>query len=372
MQLSEIGADAIAEMSGRRRIHFLPSRSSAMIKTAFLLTLIVTTLASMPAQAQQRVFVSGLGVDTNPCTVPQPCRTFQHAHDISPANSEINALDPAGYSPLTITKGISIQAHGWGSITQPASCSTGAAITVSVTTGDPVTLNGLLLDGAGTGCFGIYITSGASVQILNSVVRHFQYGIYHIVANANGSNLLIQDTIASDNSQTGINIKTFTIGFKATLSRITANSNALGVDTAGNDTTIANSVISNNGGTGLNSGNFAVTWLAKTVISGNFTGVTVAGAGTVKSYGDNYINDNTLPVSGPSRLSRRSDVIGRDSPRSDHGRDSAFRSTSGSRAMLTAIRRASSFVSIFACRASVGLSREYRWASACPLASRTT
>ena len=27
-------------------------------------------------------------------------------------------LDPAGYGPLTITKGISIQAHGWGSITQ--------------------------------------------------------------------------------------------------------------------------------------------------------------------------------------------------------------------------------------------------------------
>jgi hypothetical protein len=39
---------------------------------------------------------------------------------------------------------------------------------------------------------------------------------------------------------------------------------------------------------------------------------------------------------------------------------SAFPSSSGSRAMLTAIRRASSFVSIFARRASVGLSREYR------------
>jgi hypothetical protein len=269
-----------------------------MTKTAFLLTLIVTALASVPAHAQ-RVFVSGTGLDTNPCTVTQPCRTFQQAYNTAAANGEIDVLDPAGYGPLTITHGISIQAHGFGGITQNAGCSTGAAITISVTTSDPVTLNGLLIDGAGTGCFGIYITSGPSVQILNSVVRHFQYGIYHIVANANGSNLLIEDTIASDNSQAGINIKTFTIGFKATLSRITANNNGLGVDTAGNDTTIANSVISNNGGTGLNSGNFAVTWLAKSVISGNFTGVAVAGAGTVKSYGDNYINDNTLPVSGP-------------------------------------------------------------------------
>jgi hypothetical protein len=35
--------------------------------------------------------------------------------------------------------------------------------------------------------------------------------------------------------------------------------------------------------------------------------------------------------------------------------------------MLTATRRASSFFSTFACRASVGLSREYRQASSWPL-----
>jgi hypothetical protein len=48
-----------------------------MTKTAFLLTLIATALASIPAQAQQvRAFVSGGGLDTNPCTLAQPCRTF--------------------------------------------------------------------------------------------------------------------------------------------------------------------------------------------------------------------------------------------------------------------------------------------------------
>jgi hypothetical protein len=44
-----------------------------MTKTAFLLTLIVTALAS-PAQAQ-RVFVSVNGLDTNPCTAISPCRS---------------------------------------------------------------------------------------------------------------------------------------------------------------------------------------------------------------------------------------------------------------------------------------------------------
>jgi hypothetical protein len=126
-----------------------------MIKTAVLLALIVTALASMPAHAQLRVFVSGQGLDTNPCTVTQPCRTFQQAHNIVAANGEIELLDPAGYGPLTITKGISIQAHGFSGITQTGNCLTCAAITISVTTSDPVTLNGLLIDGAGTGKFGI-------------------------------------------------------------------------------------------------------------------------------------------------------------------------------------------------------------------------
>jgi hypothetical protein len=265
-----------------------------MTKTAFFLALIVTVLASIPAHAQ-RVFVSGTGLDTNPCTVTQPCRTFQQAYNTVPANGEIDVLDPAGYGPLTITKGISIQAHGFGGITQAASCSGCAAITISVTTLDPVTINGLLIDGAGTGLYGIFITSGRSVQILNSVVRHFQVAIYDHTTN-NGSNLLIQDTIASDNQATGIGLIPIGGGANATLSRITANDNQFGVVTNGNDTTIANSVLSNNSNTGLYSQG-GVTWLAKTVISGNATGVALVG-GTVKSYGDNYINDNTTPVSG--------------------------------------------------------------------------
>jgi hypothetical protein len=266
-----------------------------MTKTAFLLTLIVTALASMLAHAQGRVFVSSHGLDTNPCNVTQPCRTFQQAYNIAAANGEIDVLDPAGYGPLTITHGISIQAHGFGGITQTASCPTCAAITISVTTSDPVTLNGLLLDGAGTGLYGINITSGPSVQILNSVVRHFQGGIFFNTSTP-GSNVLVEDTIASDNAITGIGV--FPGGpignVRATLNRITANNNQFGVANSGLDVTIANSVMSNNSVSGLESNFGSITWLAKSVISGNQTGVTVGG--TVISYGDNYINDNTTPV----------------------------------------------------------------------------
>jgi hypothetical protein len=269
-----------------------------MTKTAFLFTLMITALASVPAQAQVRVFVASFGVDTNPCTATQPCRSFQHAHDTAPANSEIEVVDPAGYGPLTITHGISIQGHGFAGITQ--ACNTCAAITVNITTGDPVSLNGLLIDGGGTGQYGIDITSarslGGSVQILNSVVRHFSVGIRYSTGGP-GTYYLFEDTIASDNLQTGFaGVALGLSSYYATLNRITANNNGTGVSSPFGNTTISNSVLSNNSVGVQNNG--GVTWLAKNVISGNGTGVNVGGVGGVLSYGDNYINNNTTPVSG--------------------------------------------------------------------------
>jgi hypothetical protein len=262
-----------------------------MAKTAAFLLTLIAALANTPATAQVvRAFVSAHGSDANPCSATQPCRTFQHAHDTVPANGMIWVLDPAGYQPVTITKGITIQANGMGEITQTAS--PGAAITISVATSDPVTLNGLVIDGLGTGQIGINITSGASVQILNSVVRHFSdVGIIDF-SSTSGSNLLIEDTIVSDN-QTGISVFPQNIGGKATLNRITANNNFTGVGTANSDVTIANSVLSNNS-EGLHN-NTSKVYLAKNVISGNATGVFV-GQGTTNSYQDNYIQDNGMPL----------------------------------------------------------------------------
>jgi Periplasmic copper-binding protein (NosD) len=265
-----------------------------MTKTAVLLALIVSALAGVPAHAQSRVSVSVHGLDTNPCTESQPCRTFQQAYDTAPANGEINVLDPADYGPLTITHGISIQAHGFGGITRTVSCDGCAAITIAVTTSDPVSLNGLLIDGGGSGKYGIYITSGPSVQILNSVVRQFLCGICDRTISPKSS-LLIEDTIASDNRADGILIAPNRGSVDAAFNRITANNNYNGVHIDNRNTTIANSVMSNNAEAGLQCP--GVVWLAKTVISGNRVGVYSSG-GTVNSFGDNYITDNKISVLG--------------------------------------------------------------------------
>jgi hypothetical protein len=66
--------------------------------SAIAASLLVLSLIASPAEAQPtRVFVPAQGLDSNPCTFAQPCRTFQHAHDVVAAYGEIDALDPAGY-----------------------------------------------------------------------------------------------------------------------------------------------------------------------------------------------------------------------------------------------------------------------------------
>src|SRR5262245_42597690 len=75
----------------------------------FALTIWLSCLNVIPATAQPaRVFVAAQGLDTNPCTFAQPCRSFQKAHDTVAAGGEINALDPADYGILTINKSISV------------------------------------------------------------------------------------------------------------------------------------------------------------------------------------------------------------------------------------------------------------------------
>jgi hypothetical protein len=58
-----------------------------------------------------------------------------------------------------------------------------------------------------------------------------------------------------------------------------------------------NSVLSHNSVSGLQNDS-GIMWIAKTLISGNVVGIALGG--TVNIYGDNYMRDNTTPVSGGS------------------------------------------------------------------------
>src|SRR3984885_5333320 len=102
---------------------------------------VAAVVASAPAQAQNgsltRSFVSSAGVDSNPCTITQPCATFAQAYTKIGANGIVAALDPGKYGPLTITGPVTINGNGWSAITGP---NEGTAISISAKAEDKVIL----------------------------------------------------------------------------------------------------------------------------------------------------------------------------------------------------------------------------------------
>jgi len=297
-----------------------------MTRTAvFFATLAIaagTMLAALPAYAQPaRVFVSGTGSDSNPCTYTAPCRSFAQAFSVVAANGEIDALDPAGYGPLTITGPVSIQGHGFASITQAAGGCSGpnitscTAITINAGASDTVLLNGLLIDGQGTGSAGIVVNGAGSVQIVDCVIRYLNGVAIYAAYQLSNALVSISNTVASDNA-VGIAVLHYnSVSPLVILDAITATGNSsYGVFAANTQVMLTNSNVSNNyigvsfEGAGqvmannsvLSNNNFAglsalgAAWLGKTAIFNNGYGV----SGFAYSFGDNTINGNGIDVYG--------------------------------------------------------------------------
>src|SRR5262245_19048586 len=156
-----------------RSLNVQPQSTEASMRRTALCTIAIAFFCAFqaaPAQAQPaRVFVAAQGLDSNPCTFSQPCRSFQHAHDVVAAGGEIDVLDPAGYGAVTITKAISIQGHGFAGLAVPS----GDGITVSPGPIGRINLRGLLLDGIASGGSGITYGGGGSLYIQDCLIRNF-------------------------------------------------------------------------------------------------------------------------------------------------------------------------------------------------------
>src|SRR5579885_284314 len=132
-------------------------------------------LASSSAHAQAtRTWVSGVGDDANPCSRTAPCKTFAGAISKTAAGGEIDALDPAGFGALTITKSITID--GGGSLASVLVSGTNG-IVVTAGPNDVVILRNLAFNGLGTGLAGIKYLAAKGLYIQDCSIFNFQQGI---------------------------------------------------------------------------------------------------------------------------------------------------------------------------------------------------
>ena len=168
-----------------------------------LVVAVISAFASLAQAQATRTWVSGVGDDVNPCSRTAPCKTFAGAITKTALGGVINAVDPAGFGTVTITKSITIDGTG-----------TLAGILAAMTNGinikidDPkdiakaVRIRGLTIDGVGTGNNGINVVAANNVTIEDTVIDGF---------TKNGINALAGDVYVTNtairNNGTGINTR---------------------------------------------------------------------------------------------------------------------------------------------------------------------
>jgi hypothetical protein len=313
-----------------------------MKRIALYLTIVSAVLgfAVQPGFAQgTRVFVSGHGSDTNPCSQGAPCRSFQQAHNVAAAGGEIDVLDPAGYGAVNITKSISILGHGFSGVSVPSG---GVAITINGASA-VVNLNGVLIEGAGIGQTGILFSSGSILTVEDCVIRNLTGDGLHF-APAASSSLSVSHSWIGNNGGYGIVVRpTGSASVSVVLDGATMQYNgtsAYGLSLDASTTTgaingtVTDSVSSNNGGgfiaqfippgtaslmlvrsvaannhTGVQAGaSEGIVRMTQVTITGNVNGwldLTGGGGNGVFSYGDNTIDGNTNFNSAPSGVLKK-------------------------------------------------------------------
>jgi hypothetical protein len=288
--------------------------------------LVIFALVAVPGWAGPKHYVASYGLNTNPCTLDSPCRSFAQAVSVADAGGEVIVLDTGGYGSVTITKSISIIAPVgmYASVT----VSSGSGITISAGAGDKVFIKGLTIRGTSNSLSGIRALTVGTLVVDNCFISGFACGFLcgeGIAIFAPNSNLVVEDSEIRDNNY-GIGIYNTSGSVKASIDRVHSDGNGVGYDvltsgtaianitnsTANNNSTgfenaefgspakvimnLENCIASNNSyaGVGTFNGNSASeTHLSNCAIVGNQNGILKGSSGTIYSRGNNTVVGNT-------------------------------------------------------------------------------
>lgn len=138
-----------------------------------------------------RTWVSGVGDDANPCSRTAPCKTFAGAISKTATGGEIDVLDPGGFGAVTITKSITIDGSGAGTMAGVLVSGTNG-ITIQVPAGSEVILRGIDFEGLGTGLAGVAVSGGSgagTVHIEDARFDQFSNPAIQVAGSGAGSSV---------------------------------------------------------------------------------------------------------------------------------------------------------------------------------------
>jgi hypothetical protein len=212
---------------------------------------------------------------------------------------------------------------------------------------DRVTLRGLAINGVGTGIYGVYILSAATVHLDNMRIWGFRgangSGI-RVAPNGVGVELHVKDSYILDNGPAGagggiVLVPAGNVNLRAILSRVEMRDNSYGLIVTGAGATSgyvrvtgSNVVIAGNNSDGINvagggaaasvfldrsavmsngsygiliSGSNASAIIGRSAVADNGQGLGTAGGAALYSYGTNQINGNGVDGSPTAGLMER-------------------------------------------------------------------
>src|SRR5690242_20193666 len=154
-------------------------------------------LVAAPANAQAtRTWVSGVGDDANPCSRTAPCKTFAGAISKTAPAGEINVLDPGGFGGVTITKAITISSQNFEAGVLVSGTN---GIVINAGANDRVVLEGLDLEGIGTGLDGINVFAAKEVHVIRSKIHNFSGNGINMHSSVSGAHLYVRDSYIFNN-----------------------------------------------------------------------------------------------------------------------------------------------------------------------------
>jgi Right handed beta helix region len=243
--------------------------SSKILRFFSTAALVVGFSTAAHAQAT-RTWVSGVGDDANPCSRTAPCKTFAGAISKTAPSGEINVLDPGGFGAVTITKSITIRSDH---IQAGVLVSGTNGVVVSAGASDTIVLEGLDIEGLGTGLNGLQILSSSSVIIRRSSIHHFTGNGVNLVGTANAK-VLVQDCVISLNGG-GVNVQ--------------------GAGGVTNNAVIDHTTIDTHTNFAVQAAQGGAAFLSASNLIGSGTKLVISGTGTVTSYGNNVIRGAGAP-----------------------------------------------------------------------------
>jgi hypothetical protein len=276
--------------------------SSRLLKLLPVLVFLALAVPNAAFGQATRTWVSGVGDDVNPCSRTAPCKTFAGAISKTAPGGEINCLDPGGFGAVTITKSLSIKCrYTEGGIL--AALVNGVIINAAST--DTVTLDGLDINGAGTGAqtalVGVKVMSAAKVNIRDSEIFRMQNGVAVVPGVAGSTTRVVITNSHIHDNVTGVfngAVNNTVNASVVTIRNSDIQANTCGVSTSGFG---SNSGTNPNGnvdcgaaGSGSGIAKTAATSIYHSGVNANGTGVFVRGAFGVAEIGNDEITGNSV------------------------------------------------------------------------------